>query len=275
MAGRGRNYGNLTPAETIELVVGCAKEWRRAMRDDGSIVLNFRDTWLPKEVSGGAARSLYQEKLLLALVEDVGLYFADRLYWHNPARIPDSPWVTIRRVRLNANVENLFWLSKSANPKADNRRVAMDPKPSTIASSLAKARRGQRWVVGPSGHNNVCEEQVRAVVAGQPIKVIPRNLLEFANSDPRAALTSRLREHGLPKHDAMMPTKLAEFMVQFLTEAGDLVVDPFHGSGTLGEVCERLGRRWLGSDRSLAHVLGSALRFDHSRVRYHPEAACA
>jgi hypothetical protein len=38
---------------------------------------------------------------------------------------------------------------------------------------------------------------------------------------------------------------LPEFFIKFLTEPGDLVVDPFAGSNVTGEVAERLERHWL------------------------------
>lgn len=257
----GRGYGTFTEGEVVELLVKCAREWARALTDDGSIVLNLKDCWLPKAQTDGAVRSLYQEKLLIALSEDVGLHFADRLLWRNPSHLPDNPWITIKKVRLNQDVENLFWFGKSPNPYANNQSVLVDAAPSTVATYLAKAKRAQKNKLCPSGHNNVFEEHMAAVAAGQSLKVIPRNLLEFSNADPKTALTRRLKELGLPKHDAAMPLKLAEFFIRFLTRPGDKVYDPFFGSGTTGVAAQGLGREFIGSDRSLAHLLGSALRF--------------
>ena len=54
---------------------------------------------------------------------------------------------------------------------------------------------------------------------------------------------------------------MRERLIKFLTEPGDLVYDPFGGSGTVGLAATGLGRRFALSDRSLAHLLGSALRF--------------
>lgn len=257
----GRGYGTFTESEVITLLVSAAKEWRRALTDDGSIVLNLKDCWLPKAQTGGAVRSLYQEKLLIALSEDVGLHFCDRFFWKNPSHLPDNPWITIRKVRLNQDVEHLFWLGKSPNPFADNQAVLVDAAPSTMATYLRKARSAQKNRVGPSGQNNIFEEHIARVAAGQSIKVIARNMQEFSNADPKNALTRRLRDIGLPKHDAMMPLKLAEFFIRFLTRPGARVHDPFYGSGTTGLASETLGREFIGSDRSLAHLLGSALRF--------------
>ena len=138
----------------------------------------------------------------------------------------------------------------------------VDAAPATIAAYLQKARRGAVNHVGPSGHNNLFEEQMRAVQAGQTLKVIPRNLIDLSNGDTHRDLTRQLRELGLPRHDAMMPRALCERLIKFLTEPGDLVYDPFGGSGTVGLAAAGLGRRFALSDRSLAHLLASALRFE-------------
>jgi hypothetical protein len=50
-----------------------------------------------------------------------------------------------------------------------------------------------------------------------------------------------------------------------LTERGDFVIDPFAGSCVTGEVCERLGRRWLCSDLEEEYLRGALGRFDHDR----------
>jgi len=47
-------------------------------------------------------------------------------------------------------------------------------------------------------------------------------------------------------HFATFPQGLVEPMILAGTEPGDLVLDPFFGSGTVGAVCQRLGRRFVG-----------------------------
>ena len=58
-----------------------------------------------------------------------------------------------------------------------------------------------------------------------------------------------------------MPEALAEFLIRFATEEGDLVVDPYGGSCTTAAVAERLGRRWLTSDLMGEYLRGGAERF--------------
>lgn len=258
----GRSYGTFSEGEIVELIVRCAREWHRSLAADGSLVLNFKDVWLPKQATGGAVRSLYQEKLAIALCEDVGFHFADRFIWKNPSHLPDNPWITVRKVRTNCDFENVLWFGKTPNPKADNQRVLVDAAPSTIATYARKAMRGLKGTIGPSGHNHEFSSQILAQDAGMGFKVIPRNVLEISNANTHRDLTARLESAGLGKHDAMMPLALAEFFVNFLTEKDDTVYDPFFGSGTTGLAAHRTGRRFIGSDRSLAHLLGSALRFE-------------
>jgi hypothetical protein len=56
--------------------------------------------------------------------------------------------------------------------------------------------------------------------------------------------------HGLP-----------EFFIKFLTDPGDLVVDPFAGSNVTGEVAECLERYWLAFELVEEYLEGSKFRF--------------
>ena len=58
-----------------------------------------------------------------------------------------------------------------------------------------------------------------------------------------------------------MPKSLAEFFIRYLTDPGDLVLDPFGGSNTTGEAAEKLGRRWVTVETKLDYICGSVGRF--------------
>jgi hypothetical protein len=68
-------------------------------------------------------------------------------------------------------------------------------------------------------------------------------------------------ENNLLRHPAAMPVRLPEFFVRLLTDAGDLVVDPFAGSNATGAAAERLGRRWVSVEPDQRYVEGSRGRF--------------
>jgi site-specific DNA-methyltransferase (cytosine-N4-specific) len=60
-----------------------------------------------------------------------------------------------------------------------------------------------------------------------------------------------------------MPNPIAEFFLRFLTDEKDLVLDPFAGSNTTGEVCESLSRRWLSIEAEIQYVESSKARFSN------------
>lgn len=51
-------------------------------------------------------------------------------------------------------------------------------------------------------------------------------------------------------HPCPMPQKLAELAISLFTYRGDVIVDPYVGSGTTAAAAQRLGRRWVGVDIS-------------------------
>lgn len=59
------------------------------------------------------------------------------------------------------------------------------------------------------------------------------------------------KEHG--KHPTQKPLWLYERIVELTTQPGDIVLDPFMGSGTTGVAAARLGRYFIGAERDDAH----------------------
>ena len=58
-----------------------------------------------------------------------------------------------------------------------------------------------------------------------------------------------------------MPVEIVDFFIRFLTEKGDLVLDPFSGSNTTGAVAEQLGRYWLAVEPHNDYIASSRGRF--------------
>jgi site-specific DNA-methyltransferase (adenine-specific) len=64
-----------------------------------------------------------------------------------------------------------------------------------------------------------------------------------------------------------LSTKILHRVVQLSTNTGDLVLDPFGGSGTTFDVCEKTGRRWIGIELESCDVIIERLK--HGDIRPH------
>ena len=64
----------------------------------------------------------------------------------------------------------------------------------------------------------------------------------------------RLKTDGRRAHSTQKPEALLYRVILAGTNPGDIVLDPFFGSGTTGAVAKGLGRRWLGIERDPAYV---------------------
>jgi site-specific DNA-methyltransferase (adenine-specific) len=68
--------------------------------------------------------------------------------------------------------------------------------------------------------------------------------------------------HEKTPHPTQKPEELLRKLVLASSNAGDLIVDPFLGSGTTAVVAEQLGRRWKGCDISLEYCRWAADRLE-------------
>ncbi len=66
----------------------------------------------------------------------------------------------------------------------------------------------------------------------------------------------RLKRDGVKVHPTQKPEALIYRILLACTKPGDVVLDPFFGTGTTGAVAKRLGRRWIGIEREAELLLG-------------------
>ncbi len=245
---RKKEYGNVDAKDYVNWFLPFAKQMKRILAEDGSIVIDIGGTW----VKGQPTRSLYHFKLAIALVEEVGLHLAQEFYWYNPAKLPSpAEWVTVRRIRVKDAVNTVWWLSKIPFPKASNRNV-LKPYSDSMKSLL---KNGYRAKKRPSGHD--ISEKFSQDNGG----AIPPNLIELSNTDSNSNYLQSCRKAGIKPHPARFPHGLPEFFIKFLTNPEDLVLDPFAGSVVTGDVCEGLNRRWLAFEIYEEYLIASKFRF--------------
>jgi len=59
---------------------------------------------------------------------------------------------------------------------------------------------------------------------------------------------------GKKLHSTQKPEKLLERVILSTTKPGDIILDPFFGTGTIGAVAERLGRKWIGIEKESLYI---------------------
>ncbi len=260
-------YGNHDPKTHVEWLTSLASAWKDKLSDGGSLVLNVADAFHQGEPS----LSLYQERLLINLCDELGYSLAQKFYWENPAKLPSpAEWVCLRRIRVTPSVEQIYWLTKDPlNATANNRNI-LRPYSASMRARLAQGGEaltqerpsGFKLKQGAFGKDN----------GGS----IPHNLLIASHTQSNDIYKQLCRKASLPIHPARMPEVIADTFIRFLTEPDQIVWDPLAGSGIVGNVAERLGRRWIINDRSLTYLQGAALRFNDNpslKTYFHELAA--
>ncbi len=70
----------------------------------------------------------------------------------------------------------------------------------------------------------------------------------------------RLKRDGVKVHPTQKPEALLYRVLLACTKPGDVVLDPFFGTGTTGAVAKRLGRRWIGIERETGYCAAATAR---------------
>ena len=248
---REKSYGNESQAAYVQWLAGFGKAALRVLKPTGSLVLDLGHAYQ----RGLPVRSLYNYRVLINFVDELGYHLAQEFFWHNPAKLP-SPieWVNKRKIRVKDSVNTVWWLSKTEHPKADVRNV-LGPYSPRMEQLLKGAESFYAPGVRPSGHD--IGKAFRKNNGG----AIPPNLLTLSNTESNSYYLRTCKQLGLRSHPARFPAGLPRFFVQMLTDPGDLVVDIFSGSNTTGHVAELADRRWLSMELDRDFAALSALRF--------------
>jgi len=278
---RQKDYGNETASRYVEWFSSFIQPFLRVLKPTGSMVIDIGGAFLP----GRPQRSTYHFQLVVELAKHFDL--CQEFYWYNPAKLPSpAEWVNVRRVRVKDSVNPVYWFARdAANTKADNRRVLRRYS----ESMEALLKNGYQYRVRPSGHDishkftrrhdgaippNLLgpshdTDEIPTELVGDEFESLFPNLLAISNTSSNARYQRACAAHGIKPHPARFPLGLPAFFIEFLTEMGDLVCDPFAGSNVSGEAAESLGRRWTScdvDDEGGTYVRASAFRFPNAKL---------
>lgn len=216
---RKHTYGGIHPDRYVEWFLPRAQEMKRVLSPDGSFVLNI------KERCEKGERHLYVLELILALKREVGLRWVEEYIWHKTTAFPGK-W----KNRFRDAWERLLHFSREKDFKMRQEavRVPIGDWQERRMKSLGKN--------DFSRHNSATNPKAgRKIVAWKDKElVLPTNVLRFS---PVAHNTG---------HSAVFPELLPEFFIKLFTDEGDVVLDPFLGSGTTFRVAKRLDRIPVG-----------------------------
>jgi len=248
-----KKYGNLVGEEYLNWIVTTMQGLTPLLAPDGSVVIEIGNSW----DKGSPTMSTLPVRTLLAIADQTGLNVCQQFIWENSARLPGpATWVNRERIRLKDSHTHLWWYSPTDRPKASNKNVLVEY--STAMKRLIKT--------GKYNHGTRPSEHVigETTFVADNAGAIPGSTLVMGNTSTDHRYRDWCNERGLGLHPARMPIKLAEFFIKFLTDTGDLVLDPFAGSNTTGRAAENLGRKWISIERDPNYVLGSRGRFSES-----------
>lgn len=234
-----RDYGtegsSVSADDYVAWFLPKARQIYRVLKPNGSFVLNISD----KVVDD--FQHLYVFELVLALCKKVGFHLVRDYIWYNPAT-PPNVYSRGGYGRTKKSHEYCFWFSKS-NEWTFNLDPIRKPYSKDMLRYLKGEGKGDRQQnTRPSTHNFDCEKIWNNNGGSDPGSVI-----ECGNTSSNDAFMKLCKERGI-SHPARFPEKLVEFFILSGTNPGDLVLDPFSGSGTTAVVAAVNGRRWVGID---------------------------
>lgn len=260
-----KEYGNLSGEEYIEWLSKYASILRDFLNPTGSIVIELGNAWN----KGEPTMSTIAIEALLAFKKKANLHLCQEFVCFNPARLPSpAQWVNVERCRVKDAFTKVWWLSPVVRPKADNRKVLKNY--SEKMKKLLKAgtyNSGRRPSNHGIGKKSFLKNNKGAIVPNVLIpsveELVPDicEVLPISNTSSNDKYLKQCRLENIRLHPARMPMKLVEFFTEFLTEPGDIILDPFAGSNTTGYISEKFGRRWISIEAELEYIISSKLRF--------------
>lgn len=231
----------------IKNLVACFEAIKPKLRDDGTLWLNLGDTYRKKELLGVPWRVAFALK-------DHGWILRSDIIWKKPNAMPSSV-----KSRPTTDHEYIFLFSKTEDYYYDADSIR---EPHVTFTENSKMRGGRNHLGKKNG--------------------TPENGKNSGNSNlhdgrwdqafhPKGRNKRTVWDIPLGKfrdaHFAVYPESLVETCLLAGTKKGDLVLDPFTGSGTTGLVALKNEREFIGCELVKKYQLMAQKRLDELIVQ--------
>jgi DNA modification methylase len=215
---RKKTYGGIAPDDYVQWISPITSELLRVLKPTGTFILNIKE----KAVEG--ERHTYVLELIMEMRKQ-GWLWTEEFIWHKkncfpgkwPNRFRDA-WE--RLLQFNKNREFKMYQEKVMVPMGDWAKSRLKN-----LSETDKTRDNSR--VGSGFGKNVSNWVGREMA-------YPTNVLAMAT------------ESSNKKHSAVFPKELPAWFIKLFTQTGDVVLDPFLGSGTTSIAALELDRNSIG-----------------------------
>jgi len=217
---RKNTYGGIKPDDYVDWFLSKSSQFLRVLKPSGTFILNIKE----RVVNG--ERHTYVLELILEMKKQ-GWLWTEEYIWHKknsypgkwPNRFRDS-WE--RLLQFNKTKEFKFRQDRVMVPVGDWAKTRL-----TNLSEIDKKRDESRV---KSGFGKKVANWIDRKL------VYPTNVIHLAT------------ECGNRNHSAAFPLDLPKWFIKLFTDPGDIVLDPFVGSGTTAFAAVELSRYYIGID---------------------------